>query len=124
MYIKCFLKRTITVLITLSLSGCGTFSTLGKGPLQISSAKYNGSQPCKKIRRWYSGVKYDYCVLFKGDGSNWELEGYLAWDLPFSLIVDTVVLPYTIYKQATIGSLEQKYIVEHFSEKASEANNQ
>lgn len=27
----------------------------------------------------------------------------MFWDLPFSVVLDTLVLPYTIYKQATVG---------------------
>ena len=113
------ISRLSLVLLAFFLSSCGTLQTLGKGPLQIGAEKYNGSQPCEEIRRWYSGVKYDYCVLVKGDGSDWELHGILAWDFPFSLIVDTVLLPYTIYKQATIGSLEQKYIAPQASGEVS-----
>jgi len=83
--------------------------TLGEEPIEISSPKYSGSQPCNTINRIYSGVQYDYCVVKKGDGSDWELKGYLVWDFPFSLVLDTVVLPYTIFKQIKDGSLVQSY---------------
>lgn len=83
--------------------------TLGEEPIEISASKYAGSQPCKKISRIYSGVQYDYCVVFKGDGSDWELKGYLAWDFPFSFVMDTVFLPYTVYSQIRYGSLVQSY---------------
>ena len=104
------LKQLILILVSLfCLSACGTMRTLGDEPIPISSPKYSGSQPCKTINRVYSGVQYDYCVVNKGDGSDWELKGYLVWDFPFSFVLDTVALPYTLYKQITVGSLVQSY---------------
>ena len=97
----------VVILAGFLISSCGTLSTLQDGPLLLANEKYMGSQPCDKIGRIYSGVRYDYCIVFLGDGSDWELEGYLVWDFPFSFVLDTVILPYSIYRQVTAGDLEQ-----------------
>lgn len=81
--------------------------TLQDGPLQLASEKYKDSQPCESINRIYSGVKYDYCIVFSGDSSDWELKGYLTWDFPLSLVLDAVVFPYSIYRQIAVGDLKQ-----------------
>lgn len=44
----------------------------------------------------------DICLLSAG-GESGQAGAIALWDLPFSLVADTVVLPYTIYKQATVG---------------------
>lgn len=106
-------KKLFHVLLLLGVlslvSACGTMRTIGKGPISSPPKHLLGSQPCKTIKRWYSGIRYNSCVLFDGDGSDWELEGYLWPDLPFSFILDTFVLPYTIYMQAAHGDVKQEY---------------
>ena len=99
----------IIIVLVFQISACGTMRTLGEEPIEISSPKYSGSQPCQSIIRIYSGVRYDHCVVNKGDGSDWELNGYLVWDFPFSFVLDSIVLPYTIFKQIKDGSLVQRY---------------
>lgn len=52
--------------------------------------------------RVYGGTGVDLCAI--RSGSNGGLGGaLLTLDLPFSFITDTLVLPYTIYQQATLG---------------------
>lgn len=53
------------------------------------------------IHRIYSGTSVDVCLLRLDDAGQ---AGAIAfWDLPFSFVLDTLVLPYTIYKQVTVG---------------------
>ncbi len=103
------MRILLVLMVFFLLVSCGTMRTIGETPPKIEQQKYTGSQPCEKINRIYSGVQYDYCVVFMGDESDWELEGYLTWDFPFSFLLDTIFLPYTIYKQATSGHLNQGY---------------
>lgn len=102
------LKKLIVVCSTCCfIAACGTLSTIGRDHLAAPSEGLEGSQPCPRVPRIYSGVFYDYCVVFKGDGSDWELTGYLFWDLPGSLVLDTVVLPYSILSQILYGDIKQ-----------------
>jgi uncharacterized protein YceK len=64
------------MLVTLLSSGCVTIMTLSE------------PQPCNKV---YSGT-----IGNLSDG--WWLAHSLFMDVPFSLIADTIVLPYTIPK--------------------------
>ena len=54
------------------------------------------------IPRVYSGVSNDMRFLHNGAG---EDTGIVIFDFPFSLIADTLVLPYTIYTQSKYGNL-------------------
>jgi uncharacterized protein YceK len=67
-----------------------------------------GTQPDKfdcsndvVIPRVYSGVANDIRFLT----GNYGDKGFVFWDLPFSLIADTLVLPYTLYSQIRYGNL-------------------
>jgi uncharacterized protein YceK len=53
------------------------------------------------VHRVYSGTSMGMCMLRKDNSGQ---GGAIAfWDLPFSFVVDTVVLPYTVYKQVSVG---------------------
>ncbi|MEE1981386.1 YceK/YidQ family lipoprotein [Shewanella xiamenensis] len=77
--------------------------------------------PCPqgcRINRVYSGSKLGICALSSGGGG--QGAGIMFWDLPFSMALDTVVLPYTIYKQATVGGSITLQGLEGECEKAEE----
>ena len=54
------------------------------------------------IPRVYSGVASDFGWLRNDDAPD---RGFAILDIPFSFVVDTVVLPYTIFMQAKYGNL-------------------
>jgi len=102
-------KNALICLIGVSLLGCGTVNTVIKGD---STARYNLNQvksPCETIPRIYSGVFYDICAL-RGKPSRtslWVGSGaeLVLIDLALSGVLDTVVLPYTIYGQINEGHI-------------------
>lgn len=80
--------------------GCSTIGTLS------ASANSEGFQ-CDEdhaITRIYSGVSNDFRFI-RGD---YQDKGVVFWDLPFSLVADTLVLPYTCYAQIRYGNLCDK----------------
>lgn len=93
--------KFITLLITACLvSGCMSIYTL----TPEFEKELLKPDPCPqgcRINRVYSGSKLGICALSSGGGG--QGAGIMFWDLPFSMVLDTVVLPYTIYKQATVG---------------------
>ncbi|MDX1451628.1 MAG: YceK/YidQ family lipoprotein [Oleiphilaceae bacterium] len=99
------MKRIASLILIVGLlSACGTIRTLGEGPVKLPVAK-NDEDFCQSITRIYSGIQYDYCFVNDDDGSNWELFNILFWDFPFSFVLDTAVLPYTIVRQIISGNI-------------------
>lgn len=98
--------------IALMLLGCGTINTVVRDD---AVARRNLSQvksPCEIIPRIYSGVSYDMCVL-RGKPSRTALwvgaiPELMLVDLALSAILDTVVLPYTVYEQMNAGPIHLK----------------
>jgi len=77
-------KRLLAVAL-LGLTGCGVyFSEQMAGP------------------RVYGAVRFDFQAVWERPG----LVVLLPLDLPFSLAIDTICLPYTIYHSATYGERE------------------
>jgi len=100
----------IYVMVSFLLIGCGTINTVVRDD---SVAHHNLSRvksPCGTIPRIYSGVAYNICTL-RGKPSRTSLwvgavpEFALA-DIVLSGVLDTVILPYTIYEQAYKGNLD------------------
>lgn len=79
------------------LSGCSTMATIAGG----SDPSKLHCDPDYTIPRVYSGVANDIRFL----GGNYSDKGIALLDVPFSLIADTVVLPYTIVTQTKYGNL-------------------
>jgi len=87
--------RIIIVLALLVLnSGCSTIYT------HNFSQENNDCSTCSTLPWVYSGVMYDLCY------TKYPEAGLIIFlDAPFSFVADTVVLPYTIYKQYSEGSI-------------------
>lgn len=83
--------------VVLVLAGCSTFATLSSSE-NPESFDCNGNQT---ITRVYSGVSNDLRFL----RGAYPDKGLVVLDMPFSLIADSVVLPYTIYAQISHGNL-------------------
>ncbi len=90
----------ILIILTSVLSGCSSIYTLGSDFDKELSSPDMCPKDCT-VHRIYSGISLDMCILRSDEPGQ---GGAIAfWDLPFSAIVDTVVLPYTIYKQVSDG---------------------
>lgn len=98
--------KLITLLISASLlSGCMSAYTLTP-EFEKELLKPNHCPQGCTIHHIYSGSTLGICALSasaRSPGSGGQGAGIMFWDLPFSVILDTLVLPYTIYKQATVG---------------------
>ena len=70
---------------------------------------------CVFLPRIYSGTIVDVCEVMFDPGGHSAAVAF--WDLPFSFVVDTVILPYTVYKQITEGNFSTKEICRAEEEK-------
>ncbi len=91
------------IVISFFLQGCSTVHTISHAE---SGLVMKGSY-CHSIERMYSGVQYNWCKLHgepKKAAATASTKGdfeYVGIDTLFSLLADTLVLPYTIFKQAS-----------------------
>ena len=91
------INRTLFLLIALSLScGCSTIATLSAG-----AEPTNFNCRSNTIPRVYSGVVNDWNFVTSDTPGN----SVAILDIPFSLVADTLALPYTIYLQNQYGNL-------------------
>jgi uncharacterized protein YceK len=98
-------------LLALGLAGCGTVNTVFRDDASATHALRKQRTYCESISRVYSGVAYDFCRLNAPPRVYPYTEGkqatpWVAIDLVASSFLDTLVLPYTIYQQNTLGSIE------------------
>ncbi|WP_353224462.1 YceK/YidQ family lipoprotein [Salinisphaera sp. C84B14] len=89
------------VLITCALApGCGTM---------MSKNAELWEQDCAQdervsLPRVYSGTALDLYAVGKDLPRGGQIGAFLFWDIPFSLVADTVILPYTLYGQIWHGN--------------------
>ncbi|MCO7625609.1 YceK/YidQ family lipoprotein [Pseudomonas fluorescens] len=101
---------TIKNAVTLStcawfLSGCGTTASVLQMDADVARDMRKQKTYCQSIPRIYSGLAFDFCVLHAPPDPSGVLVPFVLLDLPLSGVLDTVVLPYTIYRQASDGNL-------------------
>ena len=98
----------LVILNTLVLSGCGSYRTLSQSDEEIKYGLNSYRTNCSSVPRVYSGVSYDICKInTKTNEPSKQLKGVLYFsDIGLSAIFDTVLLPYSIYKQSKDGSIE------------------
>jgi uncharacterized protein YceK len=97
--------------IAFFLTGCGTINTVFYEDSVTSNNLRKLKTNCNSIPRAYSGVFYDFCIL---NGPPSELpNGITIGQIPLPVldfipsgIVDTLILPYSIYQQTMHGSIE------------------
>ena len=91
-------------------AGCGTISTVASSDSSVERKLTKANTYCVSIPRIYSGVFYDSCHLHaKPEGSSFYYPDWLMLygvDVVVSGVTDTVMLPYTIYKQVDSGSIK------------------
>lgn len=86
-------SRVAPLLLALLASGCGTVGTV------FFPERLAPETPC--LPRVWSGVAVDLALL-RSDAVE---TGIVVWDLPFSLVADTLLLPYTLIAQLRLGHL-------------------
>ncbi|MCK1794029.1 YceK/YidQ family lipoprotein [Pseudomonas violetae] len=100
------MKRAVAIVaFSFALSGCGTAMTVLQGDADATRNLRKQKTNCQSIPRVYSGLAYDFCVLNAPPDPSGFLVPFLLLDLPLSGVLDTVSLPYTIYRQVTEGSI-------------------
>lgn len=95
----------------LMLAGCGTVQTVVRSDeAAVKSLKEKRSY-CGAVPRIYSGVTYDFCTLHAPLEAGVDPEKYnngtifVLIDVVISGALDTMLLPYTIYRQQADGSI-------------------
>ena len=104
------MRQPLIVLLTLSLtlSACGTFRTVGKTNDALARDLQAAGSLCEQMPRAYSGMGYNLCRMHANTGSlsgNNILLGFYALDTVFSCASDTVLLPLTLTQQYQFGSV-------------------
>ncbi|MHC8364885.1 YceK/YidQ family lipoprotein [Pseudomonas sp. ZT5P21] len=90
---------------SLALSGCGTAVTVLQNDEDAARSLRKQKTYCQSIPRIYSGLAYDFCVLNAPPDPTGILVPLVLLDLALSGALDTVALPYTIYRQGMDGNL-------------------
>ncbi|KQN53285.1 hypothetical protein ASE98_19550 [Pseudomonas sp. Leaf48] len=105
------MKIQLLLLATLLLAGCGTVQTVVRGDdVAVKSLKEQKSY-CGAVPRIYSGVTYDFCSLNAPLGTGLDPQNHtfapaiVLIDVVISGAFDTLLLPYTIYRQQADGSI-------------------
>ena len=102
------MKKIVLFMSMLTLSACGTLNTLTNSDQKISVNLSRQNTSCEMIPRAYSGLAYDFCYLHSNPDGYLFYDGFLGLyllDGVVSAAADTVLLPYTGYKQYKHGSI-------------------
>ena len=104
-------KITVLAAFCIIACGCATSKTVGVSAGAALIPNYlNSRTACSSLPRIYSGLAYNYCFAINAERrdpvmyNSVEQSVYLL-DSVSSAILDTVVLPYTIYSQANKGNI-------------------
>ncbi|MEB0048266.1 MULTISPECIES: YceK/YidQ family lipoprotein [unclassified Pseudomonas] len=105
------MKTQAMLLAALMLAGCGTVQTVVRNDdVAVKSLKEKKSY-CAAVPRIYSGVTYDFCTLHAPLKAGIDPEKYnngtifVLIDVVISGAFDTLLLPYTLYRQQADGSI-------------------
>ncbi|MBK5304485.1 MULTISPECIES: YceK/YidQ family lipoprotein [Gammaproteobacteria] len=106
------MKTQVMLLAALMLAGCGTFETVVRSDEAAVKRLKERKTYCGAVPRIYSGVTYDFCTLhaLPGPGiDEYQYDGagtpVVLLDVVISGVLDTMLLPYTIYRQQADGSI-------------------
>ncbi|MHC8343846.1 YceK/YidQ family lipoprotein [Pseudomonas sp. RT6P73] len=105
------MKTQAILLATLMLAGCGTVQTVIRGDEVAAKSLQDQKSYCGAVPRIYSGVTYDFCTLNapleKGRDAQVHdnAPAIVLIDVVLSGALDTLFLPYTIYRQQADGSI-------------------
>ncbi|RON24526.1 hypothetical protein BK660_02310 [Pseudomonas brassicacearum] len=104
-------QAMLLAMLMLMLAGCGTIQTVVRGDKVAAKSLNEQKSYCGAVPRIYSGVTYDFCSLnapLKNglDAQTYTAEpGWVLIDAVMSGALDTLLLPYTIYRQHADGSI-------------------
>ncbi|QHF42693.1 hypothetical protein PspS35_02400 [Pseudomonas sp. S35] len=111
-------SKVLWLALCVPLAGCGTINTVFRPDVVASqNLKASGSH-CENVPRIYSGVIYGFCTLNGEPAADKSLKDsslishgggllpVIAVEFVASGVLDTLVLPYTIYRQNKDGSIE------------------
>ncbi|MCX2901072.1 YceK/YidQ family lipoprotein [Pseudomonas mandelii] len=105
------MKIQVMALAALMLAGCGTVQTVMRDDEVAAKILKEQKSYCGAVPRIYSGVTFDFCYLNAPLERGREAEVHttapavVLVDVVLSGVMDTLVLPYTIYKQQADGSI-------------------
>ncbi|PMV27464.1 MULTISPECIES: YceK/YidQ family lipoprotein [unclassified Pseudomonas] len=111
-------SKVLCSALSLVLTGCGTINTVFRPDAVTSQNLKDSRSHCENVPRIYSGVIYGFCTLNGEPAPDKSLKDKSLIDhdgsmLPFvavefvaSGVLDTLVLPYTVYRQSRDGSIE------------------
>ncbi len=106
------MKFIVVAILTVLVVGCGTLKTTALDKPRIEIGTKSKKSLCTQIPHVYSGVFYNVCWLNR-ETSPYNTHSLSGGDLPFvavdillSGVMDTLLLPYSIYKQAEEGSIK------------------
>jgi uncharacterized protein YceK len=91
--------------VSLALMGCGTVATVLQDEADAAQGLRRQKTYCQSIPRVYSGLAYDFCALNAPPDPSGFLMPVVLLDMALSGVLDTVVLPYTVYRQGTDGNI-------------------
>ncbi|MFV3303858.1 YceK/YidQ family lipoprotein [Pseudomonas sp. NY15181] len=109
------IRLLTTLVIVVGVTGCGSVRTLSSDNVaKVDDLGLRGTACGDTLPRVYGGVVYNSCVLIGDDRqrggpiSRFSLMEYPApvIDMGFSAVVDTLVLPYTLYRQNRDGDIQ------------------
>ena len=105
------MKTQAMLLVAMMLAGCGTIQTVVRSDEAAAKSLKDHKSYCGAVPRIYSGVTYDFCYLNAAleDGRDAQVHGpapaIVLIDVVISGALDTLLLPYTIYRQQADGSI-------------------
>ena len=111
-------SKVLWVAVSFSLAGCGTINTVFRPDAVASQNLKDSRSHCENVPRIYSGVIYGFCTLNGEPAPDKSLKDrslidhgggalpIVAVEFVASGVLDTLVLPYTIYRQSRDGSIE------------------
>ena len=105
------MKTQAVLLAALMLAGCGTVQTVMRGDEVAAKSLKERKSYCGAVPRIYSGVTYDFCILNAPLEKGRDAEVHdnapaiVLLDVVLSGALDTLLLPYTLYRQQADGSI-------------------
>jgi uncharacterized protein YceK len=105
------MKTQAMLLAVLMLAGCGTIQTVVRGDEVAADSLKDQKSYCGSVPRIYSGVTYDFCSLNAPLKKGLDAQDHtnapaiVLIDVVMSGALDTLLLPYTIYRQQADGSI-------------------
>lgn len=104
------IKFVCVAIVFVFIQGCGTFlTTTPYGENKLKTKPFLEQTYCKSVPSVYSGICFDVCYFViappRLDVKDASLLATFMVDFSVSLAFDTLLLPYTVYKQANYGDV-------------------